>query len=186
MIGALPTSLQAGGVMHPIRSDYRVVLRIFEAFSDPDLTEEEKAMVCLLCLYEAPEAISAEHLEEAIRQAFWFCDGGDMPKTEPEKIRTMDWKHDESILFPAVSKAAGFEVRSCAYLHWWVFLGYFGEVGEGLFSTVMHIRQKRARSKPLEKWEAEFCRRNPALIALRTAEEQAAIDETEALLREIL
>lgn len=186
MIGVLPEALEIDGVSYAIRSDYRVVLHIFEAFADPGLTEEEKAEICLRCLYEHPEDIPPALLGEAVKRAFWFCDGGDMPKTESEEIRTMDWKHDESVLFPAVSKAAGFEVRSCKHLHWWVFLGYFGEIGEGLFSTVMHIRQKQARGEKLEKWEREFFRRNRSLVELRTAEEQAAIEKTEAFLSTII
>lgn len=186
MIGQLPTALEVGGASYAIRSDYRDVLHIFSAFSDDDLTDEEKAYVCLKCLYMTPEAIPQEHLEEAVRKAFWFCDGGDAPKSEPDRIRTLDWSHDESILFPAVSKAAGFEVRSCEYLHWWVFLGYFGEIGDGLFSTVLHIRQKMARGKPLEEWESDFVKRNKTLVTLRTAQEQAEIDETEAFLETIL
>ena len=79
-----------------------------------------------------------------------------MPKTEPEKIKTIDWKHDEMIIFPAVNKCAGFEVRSCPYMHWWTFLGIFGEIGEGLFSTVMNIRQKNAKGKNLKNGNASF------------------------------
>ncbi len=186
MIGALPSALNIGGRDHPIRTDFRDVLHIFEAFSDNALTDAEKAEVCIRCLFLHPEELTQEDLQEAVQKAFWFCDGGDAPKSEPDGIRMLDWKHDESILFPAVSKTAGFEVRSCAYLHWWVFLGYFGEIGEGLFSTVLHIRQKLARGKPLAEWEQEILRRNQELVLLRTAEDRAAIAETEAFLDEIL
>lgn len=186
MIGTLPSALEVCGAQYAIRSDFRDVLHIFTAFADDDLTDAEKAEVCLRCLFLYPESIPAEHLEEAVKKAFWFCDGGDAPKSESEGIRTLDWKHDESILFPAVSKAAGFEVRSCEYLHWWVFLGYFGEIGEGMFSTVLHLRQKIARGKNLEQWEREFYKRNQNLVDLRTAQEQAEIDEVEAFLETIL
>ena len=172
-IGLLPKSLEISGTHHPIRTDYRDILHIFTAFNDDTLTDTEKAEICLRCLFYHPEAIPPEHLEEAVQKAFWFCDGGDAPKSKGDGVRTFDWEHDESILFPAVSKAAGFEVRSCEYLHWWVFLGYFGEVGEGLFSTVLHIRQKIARGKNLDQWEIDFYKRNLDLIELRTAEEQA-------------
>lgn len=97
----------------------------------------------------------------------------------------MDWKQDAHMIFPAVNKVAGFEVRSCDYLHWWTFIGMFGEIGDGLFATVLHIRQKRARSKPLDKWEQEFCARNSALVNLISDEEQAEIDETMAFLETI-
>ena len=71
-------------------------------------------------------------------------------------------------------------------MHWWTFLGSFGEIGEGLFSTVIHIRQKKARGKSLDKWEKEFYSRNKEIIKLVTPEEQAEIDETEAFLKTLI
>lgn len=184
MTGQLPETLPINGRQYAINADFRNILRIFEAFGDALLTPEEKAFICVKRLY--CEEIPKRCLEEAIRKAYWFCDGGDMPKTEPEKVRTMDWNHDESILFPAISKAAGIvDVRSLPFMHWWTFLGLFGEIGDGLFSTVMHIRQKKIKGKKLEKWEREFLTRNKELVILRSAEEQAAINETEEFLRTI-
>lgn len=184
MIGQLPTALSINGFLYNINADFRNVLIIFEALADTRLTDEEKAFVCLKRLYY--DEIPIHLIEEAIKQAYWFCDGGDIPKTEPEKVKIIDWKHDESILLPAVSKAAGVvDVRSVSFLHWWTFLGLFGEIGDGLFSTVMNMRQKLGKGKPLEKWEREFYNKNKNLIKLRTAEEQAEIDETEEFLRSI-
>ena len=185
MIGELPVSLEIGGRLYAVRSDFRVVLNIFQAFNDPELTEREKAKVCLVCLYPDHRSIPAKDMQEAVNKAFWFCDGGDMPKSEPAKVKTLDWQHDEGIIFPAVNKSAGFEVRSCPYMHWWTFLGIFGGIDEGLFSTVMSIRNKRAEGKNLEKWEKEFYRKNKDLIDLRTAQEQAEIGETEEFLKTI-
>lgn len=185
MIGCLPTALEIGGQDYTINPDFRNVLTIFEAFSDDLLTDREKAYICLKRLYIS--GIPYKHVEEAIRKAYWFCDGGDMPKTKPDEIRTIDWKHDEQIIFPAVSKTMSIpDVRSLPYLHWWTFLGCFGEIGEGLFSTVLSIRRKKSKGKKLEKYEQEFFKQNKELIVLRTAEEQAAIDETEEFLKTII
>ena len=89
----------------------------------------------------------------------------------------IDWKQDANLLFPAINKVAGFEVREIAYMHWWTFLGLFGEVGEGLFSAVMNIRQKKAQGKTLEKYEAEFYRKNKHLIDIKTPEDIEAEEE---------
>lgn len=89
------------------------------------------------------------------------------------------------ILFPAVNKVAGFETRTCGYLHWWSFLGLFNEIGEGFYSTVMNIRLKKAKKKKLEKYEQEFYREHEELFRVRrryTAEEQAEIDRINKLL----
>lgn len=183
-MNGLPQSLPVGGHMLPIRADFRNVLRIFEAIEDARLSDRERAFVMLRRLYAAP--LRPEDAEEALRKACWFCDGGDMPKTEPEPVRMLDWKHDESMLIPAVSRAAGVpDVRALPFLHWWSFLGLFCEIGDGMFSAVMQIRRKRAQGKKLDKAEREFLRKNAAAVLLRTDEEQAAIDRTAAFLETI-
>ena len=114
--------------------------------------------------------------------------GGDsIPMSKPEDVKLLDWGHDESIIMPAVSKTIGVpDVRGIPFLHWWTFLGAFGEIGEGLFSTVINLRQKKAKGKKLSKTEAEFWRKNKDLCKLVTAEEQAAIDETEDFLKKFI
>ena len=185
MLGVLPKSLEVNGKNYAIHSDFRVVLRIFQAFNDHELDEQLKAYVCLKKLYVAPESITQGDLQEALNKAFWFVGGGDSCRSKPEKVKTFDWEHDESIVFPAISKVAGFEVRECRYMHWWTFLGYFGEISEGLFSTVMHIRQKRSKGRKLDKWEAEFYNKNKSLININSKDEEDAIRETEEFLKTI-
>ena len=51
MIGELPQSIEVGGVNQPIRTDFRDILTIFEAFNDSELSQEEKVMVCLRIMY---------------------------------------------------------------------------------------------------------------------------------------
>lgn len=183
MIGSLPNSLNVGGIDYEINSDYRICLLIFEAFEDPDLNDFEKQVVAVRCLYK--EEIPNKDYAEAVKKAYWFLDGGDMPKSKPQARKTLDWKQDESIIFPALNKVAGYEIRAVKYLHWWSFLGLFNEVGEGLFSTVMQIRHKKAKGKKLEKYEQEFYRNNKGLIDLKhkySAEQQEEIDRINKLL----
>ena len=99
MIGSLPESLEVCCRDIPINADFRNILTIFEAFADETLTKEEKAYICIKRLYREP--IGTDIIEEAIKKAFWFVDGGDMPKSKPEEVRTIDWKHDEQMLLPA-------------------------------------------------------------------------------------
>jgi len=185
MTGQLPYALNVGGYDIPINADFRNVLIIFDAFADDELTPEEKAYICLKRLYL--RAIPAVFAEEAIKKAFWFCDGGDMPKSKPEQVRTIDWKQDEQLIMPAVSRALGVpDVRDMPFLHWWSFIGSFGEIGEGLFSSVVNIRRKQAHGKKLEKWEKEFYTRNKALVRIVSAEDKAAIKETEEFLKTLI
>ena len=183
MIGILPKSLDVGGQYCKINSDYRVILNLFEVLQSSELTDLEKAYISVKSIYvdNIPDRLFAE----AVKKAYWFCDGGDMPKSEPAKVRLIDYKHDEGIIFPAINKAAGCEVRAVPYMHWWTFLGYFGEIGEGLFSTIMSIRHKRAEGKKLEKWERDFLRKHKEMVIIHTDEERKAIEETEEFLKTI-
>lgn len=171
MIGILPQSLTVDGVDYEINSDFRVALLIFSALSDVTLTDYAKAEICLQCLYKTVP----QNWEEALNQANWFLDGGDMPKSKQAPTKLMDWEQDQSIIFPAINKVAGYETRTADYLHWWSFLGLFNEVGEGLYSQVMNIRIKRAKHKNLESWEKEFYREHTELINIKeplSAQEQ--------------
>lgn len=187
MIGRLPTSLNINGIDRAIRTDFRVALLIFQAYADPELSEQEKQWVMLECLYEDIENIPFDDLEDAAVKAVWFLDGGmvheDSNYNKSKKI--IDWEQDEQIIFSAVNKVAGKETRAVDCLHWWTFLGYFNEIGEGLLSTVISIRQKKNKGKKLEKYEQEFYRENKSLIDIKTRltqEEQAEKEYLEKLL----
>lgn len=78
----------------------------------------------------------------------------------------IDWEQDAGIIFPAVNRIAGFETRGCQIIHWWTFYGWFMEIGDGLFSQVLSIRQKLSKGKRLDKWEQEFLNNNPKLCKL--------------------
>lgn len=181
MIGLLPKSLEIGKNKYEIRSDFRIALLIFEAFNDAELSDFEKMQVCLKCLYkEVPT-----DTETAYKKAMWFLDGGNIPKSPKNSRKVFDWKQDESLIFSAVNKSAGFETRSAEYIHWWTFLGYFSEIGEGLFSQVVNIRTKKSKGRKLEKWEREFYAEHREMIDLKricSGDEQAEIDRLNKLL----
>lgn len=187
MIGRLPRALDVCGVSYAIDSDFRNILTINAAFCDDELTQREQLYICLKRLYRDFGAVPREHLDKAAGRAFWFISGGDAPKGKPSPRRLLDWEHDESMIFSAVNAVARCEVRELDYLHWWTFLGYLSERSENsLLSAVVSIRYKLAHGKKLEKYEREFLNNNRELVVLRTKEEQAAIDETEAFLKTLI
>lgn len=196
MIGALPEALKVGGAEYPIRTDYRNVLQIFEAFQDPELTQNEKWIVAIYMMFEdffcADDVLQAAqdgfYIEEAMRQINWFISAGNVQEKETE-LPVYDWVHDEQMIFSAVNKVAGMETRELEYLHWWTFLGYFREVGEGSFSYVAGIRNKLNNHKKLDKDEREFLYKNKDMVLLKppkTEEEQKEEDEYQALLSEVI
>lgn len=176
MIGELPKALEVNGKLLPINADFRAVLQLFPMYDDPELSDDEKAYVTCKNLYACD--IDIEDFAEATQKAYWFIDGGEMPKSEPTKARILDWKKDEHIMMPAISKTVSVpDIRSLPFLHWWTFLGAFGEVGEGLFSYVLNLRRKQAEGEKLEEMEKEFIRKNADLIELRTPEDEKALKE---------
>ena len=73
----------------------------------------------------------------------------------------MDWQQDAPLIAAGISKAAGQDVRTLPYLHWWSFLAWFDAIGEGSFATVVAIRDKLRRGKRLENWELDYYRTAP-------------------------
>lgn len=195
MIGTLPETLVIGEKEFSIRSDYRNILQVFEAFSDPELEPEEKWVVAIYLLFEdfscTDDVLDAIQegfdVNEAMQQIEWFISAGGPDKEVLEKP-VYSWKKDEQMIFSAVNKVAGKETRELPYLHWWTFLGYFNEIGEGMFSFVVSIRNKLNKSKKLEKHEREFLNRNKELIKLekpKSREELKKEEEVKELLDEV-
>lgn len=187
MIGRLPTSLPINGKSYRIRSDFRDILRIISAFQDDDLTDAEKALVCLANVYKDFKAIPERDYQEAYEAAVGFIDYG-IHEDRPSP-RVIDWEHDESIIFPAINKSAGAEVRLLPYVHWWTFLGYFHSIDrESTLGFVLMVRQKKAKKKKLEKWEQEFWLNNRNLCDLKATAKDSETPENAlaAIYKELL
>ena len=184
----LPSSLSIGGEDFSIRTDFRAILDILAAYSDPDLEDDEKMLVCLSILYVDFEKIPQEHYEEAMKKAIEFIDMGQTPDDKPSP-RLMDWEHDAAVIIPEVNKNLGYEVRTSKETHWWTFLGAYMGIGDGLYSNIINIRQKRSKGKKLEKYEQEYYRENKKLIDLPahlTEEQQKASDDEKERLEKLL
>ena len=184
MIGRLPHSVTVNGVDRAIRTDFRDVLNVIAAFGDPELEDREKVYVALAVIYEDFDDLPEEDYESAFKAAVGFIDHG-IKDDDAKAPRVMDWEQDESIMFPAINKVAGFETRSAEHVHWWTFMGYYMEISEGVFSNVLSLRLKKAKGKKLESHEREYWSANKAICVLKpklTAEEQAEKDKLQALL----
>lgn len=184
----LPTSLEVGGKEYAIRTDYRVILDILAAMNDPEIfvpgmTEEEKkmeqSMTMLQILYIDFYSMPPKDWQEAMKKAVYFIDCGIKGDDKP-KPRTMDWEQDAPIIAPEISKVAGRDIR-IGETHWWEFFGYYLGIGEGVFNTIISIREKKRRGKKLEKWEREFYSKNKSLIDLKARTAERSDEEKEAL-----
>lgn len=188
MIGTLPQTLEVCDKNYEIRSDYRSVLKIIIAYNDKTLSEQEKVFVCLSRIYKDLESIPKDKdtYAAAFKAATKFIEchlSSDRPSP-----KVVNWEKDEQLIFPAINKVAGMEVRAVSYMHWWTFLGYFQAVNpEDLWGVILTIRQKKAMGKKLEKNEREFLTANPDLCSIDpVTERRSPEDQMRAIYENLL
>lgn len=186
MIGRLPTNIMINGKEYDIETDYRNILIALVAFEDADLSDSEKLYILMRRILRSNlDLISNDELEYALIEVKKFINCGENEGKKGISKKLIDWEQDETLIFSAINKIAGKEIRHIDYMHWWTFMGYFMEIEEGIFSTVLGIRQKRAKGKKLEKWEQEFYANNKDMCVIKTKytqEEQEEIDRLNKLL----
>lgn len=167
----IPTSVLIEDKSYAIRNqgDFRMVLDCFAALEDTSLDPNERIVACLIIFYEDFNEVEdvartpRETLEQLTLEMFKFMNCGKSKEELGAKqpFRLLDWEKDSQLVCSAVNKVAGMEIRSCPYLHWWTFMGYYLAIGESALATVVSIRSKIAKNKKLEKFEKEFRRDNP-------------------------
>ena len=179
MIGQLPQTLNVLNTEYEIRTDYRDVLKIIVAYNDKDLSDEEKVFVCLSRIYKDFNRMPRDKdtYMAAVKAATEFIEcrlSNDKPSP-----KVVNWEKDEQLIFPAINKAAGMEIRAVPYLHWWTFLGYFQGIDrDDLWGVVLTIRQKKAKGKKLEKYEREFLNANRELCSIESNVPAKKAEET--------
>jgi bacteriophage gp15 protein len=181
--GPLPTSVEIGGREAPVNSDYRVCLRILEAFEDDALADAEKQAVMLSLLYPAIPADRAE----ACRRAVWFLNGGEEDGGQAADAagpRRYSFTKDARFIFTAILQTHGIDVERAEYLHWWKFCYLFMDLREDcFFSRLIYYRTQRDKGR-LTPQEREYCASIRHLLDLpRPAADTAAEDKFMRLLR---
>lgn len=165
MLGQLPKTLEIRGKSYPIDTDFRNILQIVCALNAKELRDDEKVYILLRRLFDDPDSIPKDAYDDALKAAYDFIDCGKHEDGKKPGPKIVDWNQDEQMIFAAVNKVAGREVRDIPHMHWWTFLGYYQSVDrEDLFSLVVSIRQKKAKGKKLEDFEREFFNANRELF----------------------
>ena len=178
-VWSLPQSICINGQECAIRSDFRAILDILSAYNDSQFNDQEKTMIMLKIFYK--DKIHIGCLREACDKAIEFIDYSFEDSKKRKAHKLMDWNQDAPILIPAINKVAGREIRSIPYLHWWTFMSLYMEIGEGLYSQVINIRNKKSKGKKLEKWDQEFYRDNKVLVDLKMKKNERSEEEKEEL-----
>lgn len=155
MTGAwgLPMQAELGGVRYAIRSDYRDVLELLRWLNgqaDPALDQSERWYVAMRLFYPEFAALPQPLWPDATQFLTEFLAAGRREAARPGPA-LMDWQQDAPLIAAGISKAAGRDVRTLPYLHWWSFLAWFDAIGEGSFATVVAIRDKLRRRQAAGK-----------------------------------
>ena len=185
----LPTTITVNGKEYPIRNkgDFRMVFDCFSALNDDGLDISYRAVTALFIFIDGVTSIRQLHemfptqqlLTEAVKQMYnWFNCGQDEIAGVKAHKGVVDWEQDQQLIAGAINAVSKIEVRSMPYLHWWTFMGYYFNIGDGAFSTIVNIRSKIKEGKKLEKYEQEFQRNNPQYFTTkRTTVEKEFDDE---------
>lgn len=172
----LPRSLEVNERDEPIRWEFTAVLDAISALNDPELSAKERVFSFLYIIFENFENFDADDYDPAFRAACEFINNG-VDEDQRTNVKLVDYEQDFRIMIPAINRVAGKELRECDDVHWWTFLGWFMEIGECTYGTVLNIRNKKSQGKKLEKWEQEFYDRNKKLVDIKpklTKEEKEA------------
>lgn len=183
----LPTAA-VNGRRWPIHSDYRDVLDVIAWLNGAqggDLPPEERWYVAMSLFYPDFPAMPRQDWPAASDFMAAFLAGG-RPQPRRPGPKLLDWQQDAPLIAAGVSQAAGQDVRTLPYLHWWSFLAWFDAIGEGALSTVVSIRDKLRRGRRLESWELEYYRAHRAEVDLRPALTAEEADAREELRKKLL
>ena len=171
----LPVSVNANGQELHIRrdGDWRMVIDVNIALTDPELTDEERAIAALSIFYDC-KLETIHDMQAAINGMMDFISVGEQDEPHAKKPKLIDWEEDAGIIISGINKVIGREVRAERYMHWWTFIAAYMAIGDSVLATVVGIRDKVARGKKIEKHEREFMRENPQYFGVRKREAEAS------------
>ncbi|MBI5954377.1 MAG: hypothetical protein HY865_22195 [Chloroflexi bacterium] len=156
LVDALPETVEIGGRVYQLSTDFRPCLKTIIACEDSELTGHEKALVILTNLF--PEI--PDNLEAAMEKAQWFLDGGDAQQErtdERQQPRVYSFSKDSSFIFAAFRQTHGIDLQT-VQMHWWVFIALFMDIGQDTTFSQLTALRKRIKTGKANKYEREAAR----------------------------
>lgn len=188
LINKFPTKIKLNNDILEINTDFRDCLNIIIMFEDENLTKYEKIELMLRLLYKDTSKINQDNIEEAIKKAVLFLDGGDTSDSnENESVdslsqRVYSFGKDAKYIYSAIKKTHNIDLESIEYLHWWKFIYYFLDLDENcFFSQMVNLRNKKNKGKLTKEERVVYAQLEDILELDKrenyTEEEQQAIDK---------
>lgn len=163
MLDKLPTEYKG----HPINSDFRIGIQMFQAISDNELSEMEKMYKPCELLFDVDNATEYPDMETMLDGVQWFLSGWytDNPvKDNGKERKDMDYDVDQWRIFSAFLKQFGIDLNT-SDMHFWVFMGLLSTLDECAFTRIVDIRAKKIdpKMKPSDKEELRKVKERYAL-----------------------
>jgi len=186
LLQTAPDSLEIAGVNYRINPGYRPVLQTLSAFSDKELTPEEKMDVLLYNLFldlQKTPVSSMVYLTQEIKtslaeKAHWFLKCGVNKLESAQQKPLIDFEQDAQHIYNAfLKKGINLDYED---LHWWHFMGHFSELPECFLTRLIYLRGQYYRGK-LSKEEKEECSRIGWAIVLIDSHNDLLEDEPDWL-----
>lgn len=171
---------------HPINSDFRIGIQIFQALNDNDLSGMERMYKTYDLLFLDEDRKTGEpipfkdgdgqdiplpDIQTAQDGIQWFLSGwymDNMVKDRKKEQKDMDYDIDQWRIFSAFLTQFGINLNT-EDMHFWVFMGLLSTLEECAFTRIVDIRTKPIdpKMKPSDKQE------------LRKVKERYALEEVE-------
>lgn len=161
-----PTTATIDGRVYKLNTDYRVGLRIMDAYEDAELLPVERAAIMVRLLFEEVP----HNKQKAIELAAKFLNAGIEREqdegTDAPRRRFYSWSKDAQWIYSAFRRSHNIDLDSIEHLHWWAFTYLFGDLSADSFiCRLIDLRVRRDKGK-LTKEEREFCSEHSAIIDL--------------------
>ena len=137
-----PHSVRINGEVHELNTDFRVGIKIMQAFEDPRLAKLEKQVImCDLLFQNKPDDFIA-----ATKAAVKFLDCG-KARRENGEGRVYSFSKDAEYIYSAFLQTYGVDLQT-AELHWWKFCAMFSDLGQDTtFQQIVGLRSRKQRGK---------------------------------------
>lgn len=144
----LPSAVTVAGVELPVNTDFRCMARFEnELLKDNGRDKKKRAEIFKTAMISFYKDNIPNDLDAAIKAMWWFYRCGEPITSSKNRagatrrnVRLYDYEIDGQRIASAFRAQYGIDLTSCE-LHWWLFRGYFADLGENCeFVKIMSYR----------------------------------------------